>query len=123
MISLHIATCVVSPIAAANAALNSSSRHLTHYVVVAGDSLSTISARYGLSVDELRQLNNASPNPINGERINVGQTIYVPTFTNSQLPELGNKDNVSKEGANKRGNSPRLTQSFHFSSLSRSFLP
>ncbi|MGL6598005.1 hypothetical protein ACSZOB_09650 [Aeromonas veronii] len=30
---------------------------------------------------------------------------------------------ASKEGANKRGNSPRLTQSFHFSSLSRSFLP
>ncbi|BBT94590.1 hypothetical protein WP8W19C03_12840 [Aeromonas veronii] len=28
-----------------------------------------------------------------------------------------------REGANKRGNSPRLTQSFHFSSLSRSFLP
>ena len=29
----------------------------------------------------------------------------------------------SKEGANKRGNSSRLTQSFHFFSLSRSFLP
>ena len=29
----------------------------------------------------------------------------------------------AREGANKRGNSPRLTQSFHFSSLSRSFLP
>ncbi|MEI4980545.1 DUF1232 domain-containing protein [Aeromonas caviae] len=28
-----------------------------------------------------------------------------------------------KEGANKRGNSSRLTQSFHFFSLSRSFLP
>ncbi|RCE16267.1 ABC transporter, partial [Aeromonas caviae] len=26
-----------------------------------------------------------------------------------------------KEGANKRGNSSRLTQSFHFFSLSRSF--
>ncbi len=29
----------------------------------------------------------------------------------------------AKEGANKRGNSSRLTQSFHFFSLSRSFLP
>ncbi len=29
----------------------------------------------------------------------------------------------TKEGANKRGNSSRLTQSFHFFSLSRSFLP
>ncbi|MFM5276432.1 DUF2321 domain-containing protein [Aeromonas caviae] len=29
----------------------------------------------------------------------------------------------SREGANKRGNSSRLTQSFHFFSLSRSFLP
>ena len=28
-----------------------------------------------------------------------------------------------REGANKRGNSSRLTQSFHFFSLSRSFLP
>ncbi|UJQ37393.1 hypothetical protein L1871_02325 [Aeromonas caviae] len=34
-------------------------------------------------------------------------------------------DNIkaSREGANKRGNSSRLTQSFHFFSLSRSFLP
>ena len=30
---------------------------------------------------------------------------------------------ITKEGANKRGNSSRLTQSFHFFSLSRSFLP
>ncbi len=29
----------------------------------------------------------------------------------------------AREGANKRGNSSRLTQSFHFFSLSRSFLP
>ncbi|MFQ2559501.1 hypothetical protein ACK3Z7_08970, partial [Aeromonas caviae] len=28
---------------------------------------------------------------------------------------------LAKEGANKRGNSSRLTQSFHFFSLSRSF--
>lgn len=96
MLSLHTATCVVSPIAAANAALKSSYRHLTPYVVVAGDTLSGISARYGLSIDELRQLNNASPNPINGERINVGQTIYVPAFSNAQLPELGGKADVSK---------------------------
>ena len=31
--------------------------------------------------------------------------------------------NRTREGANKRGNSSRLTQSFHFFSLSRSFLP
>ncbi|MGY3892238.1 hypothetical protein ACW5W6_21725, partial [Aeromonas mytilicola] len=30
---------------------------------------------------------------------------------------------TAREGANKRGNSSRLTQSFHFFSLSRSFLP
>ncbi|WP_368207285.1 anti-phage ZorAB system protein ZorA [Aeromonas sp. R6-1] len=30
---------------------------------------------------------------------------------------------TSRESANKRGNSSRLTQSFHFFSLSRSFLP
>ncbi|MGN4935942.1 hypothetical protein ACTFBW_19850 [Aeromonas rivipollensis] len=30
---------------------------------------------------------------------------------------------VAREGANKRGNSSRLTQSFHFFSLSRFFLP
>ncbi|RQX17741.1 hypothetical protein EHZ61_21300 [Aeromonas caviae] len=30
---------------------------------------------------------------------------------------------LSREGANKRGNSSRLTQSFHFFSLSRFFLP
>ncbi len=35
-----------------------------------------------------------------------------------------NNDGMSiREGANKRGNSSRLTQSFHFFSLSRSFLP
>ena len=33
------------------------------------------------------------------------------------------KGMISKEGANKRGNSSRLTQSFHFFSLSRFFLP
>lgn len=96
LLFLHTATCVVSPIAAANAALNSSSRHLTPYVVVSGDTLYNISARYGLSVDELRQLNNASPFPLHNDVIKVGQTIYVPAFTNAQLPELGNKSNVSK---------------------------
>ena len=35
----------------------------------------------------------------------------------------GDARNSVKEGANKRGNSSRLTQSFHFFSLSRSFLP
>ena len=33
------------------------------------------------------------------------------------------RSNYLREGANKRGNSSRLTQSFHFFSLSRSFLP
>ena len=33
------------------------------------------------------------------------------------------KAEATKEGANKRGNSSRLTQSFHFFSLSRFFLP
>ncbi len=42
------------------------------------------------------------------------------------LPTLkvsGFSDELAREGANKRGNSSRLTQSFHFFSLSRSFLP
>ena len=37
-----------------------------------------------------------------------------------QLPP---NSTTAREGANKRGNSSRLTQSFHFFSLSRSFLP
>ncbi|MGU5551839.1 hypothetical protein [Aeromonas hydrophila] len=36
---------------------------------------------------------------------------------------LQRPQHLSREGANKRGNSSRLTQSFHFFSLSRSFLP
>ncbi|MFQ1780402.1 hypothetical protein ACK37A_17205, partial [Aeromonas veronii] len=52
-----------------------------------------------------------------------------PVFTGTYIsfvcliPAALGADNFSsaKEGANKRGNSPRLTQSFHFSSLSRSF--
>ena len=37
--------------------------------------------------------------------------------------ELARNCRLLREGANKRGNSSRLTQSFHFFSLSRSFLP
>ena len=44
------------------------------------------------------------------------------TFT-SALMSADECRALAREGANKRGNSSRLTQSFHFFSLSRSFLP
>ncbi|WP_270657226.1 hypothetical protein [Aeromonas sp. Y293-4] len=54
--------------------------------------------------------------------VNIKSKVYMdPSNTNNcisdQIPL------TTKEGANKRGNSSRLTQSFHFFSLSRSFLP
>ncbi len=47
------------------------------------------------------------------------------TLVEETRSEINRKHNLyrSREGANKRGNSSRLTQSFHFFSLSRSFLP
>ena len=48
--------------------------------------------------------------------------IWVFPFSNAQNI-IGTLRKQLREGANKRGNSSRLTQSFHFFSLSRSFLP
>ncbi len=53
-------------------------------------------------------LEHIAPPPVSEKR---------PPTSNRQLSAS------SREGANKRGNSSRLTQSFHFFSLSRFFLP
>ncbi|MGN4936472.1 hypothetical protein ACTFBW_22965 [Aeromonas rivipollensis] len=56
-----------------------------------------------------------------------GRFINDPFYTlmGSAMEDLKDRLDALKvrEGANKRGNSSRLTQSFHFFSLSRFFLP
>ena len=51
------------------------------YVVVPGDNLTVISRRYGVSVAEIKQLNNLSSNTIK-----VGQKLYVPERNVSYTP-------------------------------------
>ncbi|MDX7723485.1 AAA family ATPase, partial [Aeromonas caviae] len=52
---------------------------------------------------------------------NSGVKLLIETHSEHLL--RGIQLEISKEGANNRGNSSRLTQSFHFFSLSRFFLP
>ena len=56
------------------------------------------------------------------ETVSTNQQITVATFRNCERFNFYLLQSA-REGANKRGNSSRLTQSFHFFSLSRSFLP
>ena len=71
---------------------------------------------------EMRQIGMTQQDKLGDQAVsNVGAaTASIKTSfdaVTSQLVEM------FRDGANKRGNSSRLTQSFHFFSLSRSFLP
>ena len=45
-----------------------------YYIVQSGDSLWSISKRFGLSVDKLKDINNLSSN-----LLSIGQTLKIPT--------------------------------------------
>lgn len=51
------------------------------YVVQAGDNLTVIARRHGTTVSALRQVNE-----LTGDRINVGQTLKLPSGTESRTP-------------------------------------
>ncbi|XUX26136.1 hypothetical protein AAIO74_20005 [Escherichia coli] len=56
--------------------------------------------------------------------MNTFSQVWVFSDTPSRLPELMNgAQALAKEGANKRGNSSRLTQSFHFFMFEPIFSP
>ncbi|MFQ1931675.1 inverse autotransporter beta domain-containing protein [Aeromonas veronii] len=71
---------------------------LVPYEVMAGDTLSAISLRHGVTVDTLRDLNKGTLNPPSGDVIQVGQIIYVPANKVHVLPELGS--NKKGDGSN-----------------------
>lgn len=65
---------------------------LVYYVVTEGDTLPIISKRYGITVDELKSINNEV---VDGE-VGVGQVIYVPAkpvVSEDKLPALGVNEN------------------------------
>ena len=68
--------------------------------------------------------NNLCSHSVSSESVSV-QPVAEPLFAVQSGPGSVYRaaHSHSREGANKRGNSSRLTQSFHFFSLSRFFLP
>lgn len=95
LLTLYASTGIVSPVVTASSAIKNVP--LVPYTVVAGDTISEISLRHGISSDTLRALNENAPSPLRGDLIRVGQVIYVPAQTAQNLPSLGAKQNESKK--------------------------
>ena len=105
MLSIYSSTFVVSPLVMAHANVQGNivvvpyeNGILVPYEVMAGDTLSAISQRHGVTVDTLRDLNKGTLNPPSGDVILVGQIIYVPANKVHVLPELGS--NKKGDGSN-----------------------
>lgn len=78
---------------------SSGSGQVTNYVVKAGDSLSVIGAKYGVTVSDLQTWNN-----LNSDLIFVGQTLKVNKGgNNSGSSSSGSNSGSSKSGSSKSG--------------------
>jgi len=75
------------------------SRKMTHQVV-SGETLSSISARYGTSVASLKKLNKLA-----GDNLRVGQKLRVVTKGNSNATTKRPQDSVAKSGSSSRSKS------------------